>query len=140
MTEKKPGVSRSRTWITLMIVLGVALLFIGLAEMLLAPAGVAENIAIPLVSIGFILVLIAGARYFRGEKTYQQDERIKRIGAYGLSWSWFLTFIVLFVVFLMNYLGLAFFDVGTLAVFLILLMGVSAKGFQWWFFRKGDVE
>jgi hypothetical protein len=140
MTEKKPGVSRSRTWITLMIVLGVALLFIGLAEMLLAPAAVAENIAIPLVSIGFILVLIAGARYFRGEKTYQQDERIKRIGAYGLSWSWFLTFIVLFVVFLMNYLGLAFFDVGTLAVFLILLMGVSAKGFQWWFFRKGDVE
>jgi hypothetical protein len=138
--KNEDAAKRSRMWITLEMSLGVLLLLIGLVELVLAPAAISENVAIPLVSIGFILVLFAGARYYRGDTTYPQDERTKKIGAYGLSLSWFLTFIVLFVVFWLGFLGLAFFDVTALAVFLILLMGVSARGFQWWFFRQGDIE
>jgi hypothetical protein len=120
---------------------GIFLLIVGLIGMILTPASLMWQFTGAFISAGTVLIIIAGLRLYRGEKTYQQfDERTRKIGAYGLSWSWFLTFIVLFGVFCMNYLGLAFFDVGTLAVFLILLMGVSAKAFQWWFFRKGEVE
>ena len=129
-----------RKWVSIMFTAGIFLLIVGLIGMILTPVSQAGQFAGAFISAGTVLIIIAGLRLYRGEKTYQQDERTKKIGAYGLSWSWFFTFITLFVVFWINYLGLAFFDVGTLAVFLILLMGISAKAFQWWFFRKGDVE
>jgi hypothetical protein len=140
LTEKRSVSTNLRKWVSIMFSAGIFLLIVGLIGMILTPVSQAGQFAAAFISAGTVLIIIAGLRLYRGEKTYQQDERTKKIGAYGLSWSWFLTFITLFVVFWINYLELAFFDVGTLAVFLILLMGISAKAFQWWFFRKGDVE
>lgn len=123
-----------------MFLSGIVLLLAGLVELVLMPAGAPGNAALLCVTFGFIMVFIAGSRLYRGEEHYIQDERTRRIGAYGLSWSWFLTFIVLFGFFWLDYLGVWSPDVGTLSVVLILLMGVSAKAFQIWLFRKGDVE
>jgi hypothetical protein len=91
---------KSRTWITVMFIFGIALLVSGLAELVLMPAEARGNTALSFVTFGFIMVFLAGLRLYRGEHSYLQDERPRRIGAYGLSWSWFLTFIALFMFFL----------------------------------------
>jgi hypothetical protein len=131
---------KSRTWVTVFLIFGIALLIAGLGELLFMPVDDPGTMAISLVTFGFILVFLAGARLFHDENDFLQDERTRKIGAYGLSWSWFLTFIMLFGFFWLDYLGIYKPDAGTLAVILILLMGLSAKGFQWYLFRKGDVE
>ncbi|MDH7509963.1 MAG: hypothetical protein QHH04_02835 [Methanolinea sp.] len=90
--------------------------------------------------MGTVLVVFSGLKLWRGDKDSFQDERTRKIGAYGLSWSWFLTFIVLFAVFWADYLGFWSPDAATLSVLLILLMGISARAFQMYLFRRGDVD
>ena len=140
MPNHQKSFFKSRTWVTVLLIFGIALLIAGLAEMLFMPVDASGNTAIPFVTFGFILVFLAGARLFHDENDFLQDERTRKIGAYGLSWSWFLTFIMLFGFFWLDYLGIYKPGAGTLAIILILLMGVSAKVFQWYLFRKGDVE
>ena len=139
MNKNTTGIPESQTWISILFIVGILLFGAGLLMLILGPASLQESVSLSCISAGSVLMVISAFR-LTGRERYQQDERTKKIGAYGLSWSWFLTFIVLFVIFWISVLGLVSFDVSTLAVFLILLMGVSAKGFQWWFFRKGDVE
>ena len=140
MQKQQRSFFKSRTWVTVFLIFGVTLLIAGLADLLFMPVDGPGNMAISFVTFGFILVFLAGARLFRDETDFLQDERTRKIGAYGLSWSWFLTFIMLFGFFWLDYLGIYNPGAGTLAVILILLMGVSAKVFQWYLFRKGDVE
>ncbi|MCU0632616.1 MAG: hypothetical protein MUC66_06540 [Methanolinea sp.] len=140
MTGKNASIFKSRAWITGMFVFGILLIGTGLAELILLPAGTSPALASSLISSGFVLTILAGFRLRTGEKTHMQDERTKKIGAYGLSWSWFLTFMVLFLIFWADYLHLWSPDASMLSVFLILLMGISAKAFQIYLFRKGDVE
>jgi hypothetical protein len=139
MNENTKGISGSQKSLSMLFVAGILIFGAGLLMLVLGPASLQEGVSLSCISAGSVLMIISAFR-LTGRERYQQDERTKKIGAYGLSWSWFLTFIVLFVIFWLSVLGLVSFDVSTLAIFLILLMGVSAKGFQWWFFRRGDVE
>jgi hypothetical protein len=138
MKDTTTGISGSQTWISVLFIAGILIFGAGLLMLILGPDSLQEGVSLSCISAGSVLMIISAFR-LTGRVRYQQDERTRKIGAYGLSWSWFLTFIVLFVVFWVSVLGLFTLDVSILAVFLILLMGVSAKGFQWWFFRKGDV-
>lgn len=140
MSAQKPSVFKSRAWVTIMFALGILLTGIGMVEMILIPDGTSSYFASSFVSMGVILTLLSGLRLWKGESNYMQDERTKKIGAYGLSYSWFLTFLVLFGIFWADYLHLWSPDARTLSVLLILMMGISAKSFQVYLFRKGDVE
>lgn len=139
MTTKKPSVFKSRAWITIMFVFGILMIGAGMYDMILSQEGTSPGFASAFISAGFVLTILSGLRLLTGEKNYMQDERTKKIGAYGLSWSWFLTFLVLFGIFWADYLQIWSPDGKTLSVLLILLMGISAKGFQLYLFRKGDV-
>ena len=99
MTQQNPSIFKSRAWIRVMFVLGILLTGIGLAEMILTEDGTSPQLASSFVSMGVVLTILSGLRLWKGESNYMQDERTKKIGAYGLSYSWFLTFLVLFVIF-----------------------------------------
>jgi Na+/H+ antiporter NhaD/arsenite permease-like protein len=140
MQKQQRSFFKSRFWTTVLLIFGIALLIGGLGELLFIPGDDPGSTAISFVTFGIVLVFLAGARLFHDETDFLQDERTRKIGAYGLSWSWFLTFIMLFGFFWLDYFGIYKPDAGTLAVILILMMGVSAKVFQWYLFRKGDLE
>jgi hypothetical protein len=140
MQSQQKTILKSRKWSTGMFLGGIVLVVFGLYQTLTMPEGTPGNLSGFSLSAGVVLMILAGARMLRGGEYYLQDERTRRIGAYGLSYSWFLTFLALFALFWVNYLGLASPDPGAISVFFILLMGLSAKAFQWWFFRKEDVE
>lgn len=140
MTAQKRSLFKSRAWVAIMFAIGISMIMIGMAEMVFLSGTSSPNLASAFISAGFVLTILSGLRLWKGEKDYMQDERTKKIGAYGLSWSWFLTFLVLFGVFWADYLHLWSPGAQTLSVLLILLMGISARGFQLYLFRKGDVE
>jgi peptidoglycan/LPS O-acetylase OafA/YrhL len=140
MTQNDKKWYKTQTWIGVIFIFGIFLLAAGLYGLLTGGPASPDGYANFAVSMGFIMVLLAGARLRKGESFHMQDERTKKIGAYGLSYSWFLTFLTLFGVFWLDYAGVPLPDAGTLAVGFILLMGLSAKAFQSWLFRKGDVE
>jgi len=68
-----------------------------------------------------------------------QDERSIRIGTYGLSYSWYLTFLAVAAMGWMAGVGAAPISGAQACLILIILMPVSARIFQWYFNTRGDV-
>lgn len=99
-----------------------------------------QEIAISLINIGGVIIFVTFIRAKRFKNGPMKDERTVRIGSYGLSYSWFVTLILLAVLFWVDYFKLVQFTVDQVLGLLILVMAVTAKGFQWYLFRKGDVE
>lgn len=92
------------------------------------------------ITIGIVLLVFSLGRAMRTDDGPEQDERTRRIGAYGITYSWFITLVYLFVLFWVENVGLIAPSSADVILSSILLMTISAKAFQWWFFRKGDVE
>lgn len=116
------------------------MLIAGIIDMLFQSLPSGATFSGVLISMGTVLVIISGLRLLGVKRDSLQDERTRKLGAYGLSWSWFLTFLVLFGIFLSDLLGLWSPDARFLSVLLILLMGISARAFQVYLFRRGDID
>lgn len=140
MTTEQKKWYKGRRWMTVMFAFGLGLVAFGLIQMVTLSPDAPGYIADYAFASGFVMMIGAGARMFKQEPYRLQDERTRRIGAWGLSYSWFITFLALFGVFWLDYLGIASPDAGTLSVVFILLMGISARLFQWYLFRQGDVS
>ncbi|HOI13415.1 MAG TPA: hypothetical protein PLG75_06125 [Methanoculleus sp.] len=92
-----------------------------------------------LVTIGLVILAIAVVRHWRFRDEPEKDERTQKIGAYGISYSWLLTLVFLALLFWVDYLGVLALTVESVLLSTILLMGISARIFQWYLFRQGDV-
>jgi uncharacterized membrane protein len=133
----------TKQWYSLLLVSGAVLLVGGVIQSITADTGTSGSTAALMVSSGVVLIVLSGARYLqvrRNGEEIRKDERTVKIGSYGLAYSWFLTFILLFLLFWLDYLGVFMPDTGTLLAVLVVVMGLSARLFQWHFFRRGDVE
>ncbi|WP_342304147.1 hypothetical protein [Methanolobus sp. ZRKC5] len=95
---------------------------------------------ISLINIGAIILFVT----FIGAKRYRngpvKDERTIKIGAYGLSYSWLITFILITLLFWVEEFGIAQMTVKQILAILMFTMIVTAKGIQWYLFRKGYIE
>lgn len=98
-----------------------------------------EAISSILVTIGLVILLVAALRHWRFRDEPEKDERTQKIGAYGISYSWLLTLVFLALLFWVDYLGVIALTVNGVLLATILLMGFSARIFQWYLFRQGDV-
>ncbi|MDD3857775.1 MAG: hypothetical protein PHP43_06975 [Methanoculleus sp.] len=98
-----------------------------------------EAISSLMVTIGLVILAVAVVRHWRFRDEPEKDERTRKIGAYGISYSWLLTIVFLAILFWVDYLGLFALTVETVLLSAILLMGLSARLFQWYLFRQGDV-
>lgn len=98
-----------------------------------------EAISSLLVTIGLVILAVAVVRHWRFRDEPEKDERTQKIGAYGISYSWLLTLVFLALLFWVDYLGVLALTVESVLLATILLMGLSARIFQWYLFRQGDV-
>jgi len=98
-----------------------------------------EALSSILVTIGLVTIAVVAMRHWRFRDEPESDERTKKIGAYGITYSWLLTLVFLAILFWVDYLGVLTLPVGGVLFVTILLMGISARIFQWYFFRQGDV-
>ena len=98
-----------------------------------------ESLSSVLVAIGLVTVAVTGVQHWRCSDDLEKDERTQKLGAYAISYSWLLTLVFLAILFWVDYVGLLVLSVQAVLVSAILLMGLSARLFQWYLFRQGDV-
>lgn len=118
----------------------IAAILIMAGVAMLAFIGDHQEMAIGLINAGAVVIFVTFIRARRFKDGPLKDERTVRIGSYGLSYSWFVTIVLLAVLFWLNYFELVQLTVDQVLGLLILVMAITAKGFQWYLFRKGDVE
>lgn len=99
-----------------------------------------EELSNILINIGVALIAVLLIRMRRTGNLPEKDERTKKLGAYGLSYSWLITFLALNAIFWIDRLEFAQLTVSGVMFILGILMLVTAKGFQWYFLSKGDVD
>lgn len=98
-----------------------------------------EAISSLLVTIGLVILAVAVVRHWRFRDEPEKDERTQKIGAYAISYSWFITLVFLALLFWVDYLGVLALTVESVLLATILLMGLSASIFRGYLFRQGDV-
>ncbi|WP_153015843.1 hypothetical protein [Methanofollis ethanolicus] len=130
---------KNRTRYFLWTAFGVLFLILGIARAVRGE-GSNDTTAGMFITSGIIVLLFAGTRAMRQEEGPEQDERTRKIGAYGITYAWFLTLVYLFALFWLENMGILALSSTDVILSTILLTTIPAKVFQWWLFRKGDVE
>ncbi|WP_410509856.1 hypothetical protein RSJ42_06925 [Methanosarcina hadiensis] len=120
------------------LILGVFLMLAGMLSV--AFLRVDPRISIFLVVMGTILFLMVAFRLFRHGDLPDKDERTKKLAAYGITYSWLLTLVLITVLYWVTLLGLAEFTAEIILGILLFFMIISANIFRWYFMRKGDIE
>lgn len=93
-----------------------------------------------LISMGLVLFILTAFRFFRKGDLPDRDERTKKLAAYGITYSWLLTMVLISVLYLANFFKLVDFTAGSVLSILLIFMTISANIFRWYFMRKGDIE
>lgn len=120
-------------------------MFTGLVILLagiLVAAFLEVDILIPIVLInaGLIIFLATAFRLFKSGDLPDRDERTNKLAAYGVTYSWLLTLVLIAVLIWVDYFKLFELTVRGLLGILLFFMIISANVFRWYFLRRGDVE
>ena len=93
-----------------------------------------------LINMGLLLFVITALRLLRQGGLPDRDERTKKLAAYGVTYSWLLTLVLIAVLYWIEYLKLIEFTAESVLGILLIFMTISANVFRWYFMQKGDVE
>lgn len=110
----------------------------GIASIILT-AG--EAIIGTILLVGGVVFLAVGITRHRNDGDGpESDERSKKIGAYGLSYAWLTGLFFIFCLLWLDYLGVLRLGTQVALTLSIVVLAVSARLYQIYLFRKGDVE
>ena len=123
------------------LILGIILIAAGILSVVLSEVlDIDMLIPIILVNIGLIIFVVTVFRLFRRGDLPDRDERTKKLAAYGITYSWLLTLVIIVVLSWVQYFGLAELTADGVLGILLFFMIISANVFRWYFMRKGDIE
>jgi hypothetical protein len=120
------------------VTVGSILIIFGIAELLLDPSG-GSIIPTILLAAGLAFLVTGITRWRKFGNTPEQDERTRRIGAWGLSYSWLLSLFFVAGLFWVDYLRVVPLTAGTALGASVIVMTLSAVAFQLYLARAGDV-
>ena len=122
------------------IAIGSLILLAGL--ILEAFTNIDKIITITLITAGTIIILISVYHHlkYREKGAPTQDEWSRKISTASLANSWFVTFIVMIILFWVNYFNWIQFNVNQTIGLLFFTMILTANIFQLYFKKRGDVE
>ncbi|MEI7857333.1 MAG: hypothetical protein WCH85_07510 [Methanomicrobiales archaeon] len=120
------------------IIIGILMIISGIASIILT-AG--EAIIGTILLVGGVVFLAVGITRHRNDGDGpESDERSKKIGAYGLSYAWLTGLFFIFCLLWLDYLGVLRLGTQVALTLSIVVLAVSARLYQIYLFRKGDVE
>jgi Ca2+/H+ antiporter len=110
----------------------------GIASMILTAGEAIIGTILLVAGLAFLITGITRHRQYGNEP--ESDERSKKIGAYGLSYAWLTGLLFMFCLFWLDYLGLLRLGTQVALALSIVVLALSARLYQIYLFRKGDVE
>jgi hypothetical protein len=120
------------------IIVGILMLISGLVSIVLRSG---EFVIGPILLVGGIAFLSVGiTRHFRDGERPESDERSKKIGAFGLSYGWLTGLFFMFALFWLDYLNFLRLGTQVALALSIVVLALSARVYQIYLFRKGDIE
>lgn len=120
------------------IIIGILMIISGIASMILTSG---EAIIGTILLVAGLVFLITGiTRHWQYGDGPESDERSKKIGAYGLSYAWLTGLFFMFSLFWLDYLGILVLGTQVALALSIVVLALSARIYQIYLFRKGDVE
>jgi hypothetical protein len=101
-----------------------------------------DNSSVPVILIvmGMVVFVISAFRLFRQGDLPDRDERTKKLAAYGITYSWLFTLVLITILYWVEFLDLAELTSEAILGILLFFMLISANVFRWFFMQKGDVE
>jgi hypothetical protein len=121
------------------LIAGTILIFWGITELLLNPSG-DSILPIVLLAAGLAFLVTGVSRRRKYGEGAEQDERSRRIGAWGMSYSWILSLTFIWSLFLLDHFRVVMFTAGAALGASLIVMTFSVVAFQIYLARKGDVE
>uniref|UniRef100_A9AAV2 Uncharacterized protein n=1 Tax=Methanococcus maripaludis (strain C6 / ATCC BAA-1332) TaxID=444158 RepID=A9AAV2_METM6 len=93
-----------------------------------------------LINAGVILIIYNLYLHIKYRETPSKDERIRKIANAGLAYSWVFTFLIMNLIFWVDYFKWFEITVAQVIGIIYFVMLISALLFQQYFKRKGDIE
>jgi hypothetical protein len=120
------------------IIIGALMAVSGFSVMILTSG---EGVTGTILLVGGLAFLLAGiSRHRKYGEDPESDERSRKIGAYGLSYAWLTGIIFMFTLFWLDYLGILRLESQISLALSILVLALSARLYQLYLFRKGDID
>ena len=120
------------------IIIGILMLVSAIVSIVLVQGEFVIGSVLLIVGIAFLGTGIV--RHFRDGESPESDERSKKIGAFGLSYGWLTGLFFMFALFWLDYLNILKLGTQIALSLSIIVLALSARVFQVYLFRKGDVE
>ena len=120
------------------IIIGILMIISGIASMILTAGEAIIGTILLVAGLAFLITGITRHRQYGDEP--ESDERSKKIGAYGLSYAWLTGLFFMFCLFWLDYLGILRLGTQIALALSIIVLALSARLYQIYLFRKGDVE
>ncbi|MBP2133267.1 putative membrane protein YfcA [Methanomicrobium sp. W14] len=131
--------AKKRTVLYAGAVLGVFMAIAGTALSFVPEFDGQSNAFSVMIVCGIIMIAICAMSLRKPAGSDLRDERSLKIGTWAISYSWYLAFMSVILMFWISYFDLAELTAEAVLGILMLLMPLSAVFFQWYFSKKGDV-
>ena len=91
------------------------------------------------ISMIMVMILITFLRFKYPEK-YKKDERLEKLSAYAVSWSWTVSLMIVTFVYWLNYLDYISLTADQIITIIFLTMVITIVLFRIYFMRKADIR
>jgi hypothetical protein len=92
-----------------------------------------------LTALGAVFIVI-GIRMMKYGDSAKGDERTRKIWAYSAAYSWWLTYVAIAALYLVDYLKIVELTVGSILGILLVTISLSQIIISWILSRKGDIQ
>ncbi len=120
------------------IVIGALMIASGVLAIVIAAGEAVIGTVLLVAGLAFLITGIARHRKYGDDP--ESDERSKRIGAYGLSYAWLTGLFFMFALFWLDHAGILRLDTEVALALSIVVLALSARLYQIYLFRRGDVD
>lgn len=120
------------------IIIGLLMISSGIVSILLTAGETMINAMLLAAGFAFLITGISRHRKYGDEP--ESDERSKKIGAYGITYSWLTGLFFMFGLFWLDYLNVLRLSTQNALALSVVVLALSAVIYQIYLIRKGDVE
>ncbi|HSA38224.1 MAG TPA: hypothetical protein P5013_04950 [Methanoregula sp.] len=119
------------------IAIGILMLASGIISILLTAGDAIFGTVLLAAGSAFLITGISRHRKYGDDP--ESDERSKKIGAYGITYSWLTGLVFMTGLFWLDYLNLFRLSTQNALAVSVIVLALSAIMYQTYLFRKGDV-